>query len=263
MKPRHHDIYSFIRHLLQTLMLVACINIANAATVTVAVASNFKNTAEQLSRVFTEQSGHKLRIVSASSGKLYAQIMQNAPFDIFLSADQHKPLQLHQQGKTISGHRLHYATGQLVLWSANQELAVRNCLINACFSTLAMANPKHAPYGIAASEVLNQLNIHKTDQQRYIVGENINQSLQFIQSHNADLGFIAASQLQQLPIAAINNAYQAGNIWIIPQSYYSAIKQDAVMLKRAINNKAAEAFWQFLQSNSAKDIIKANGYHVK
>ena len=246
--------------------LTAYISQVHAASATLAVASNFKATAQELKKAFEQQSDHHLRIVSASSGKLYAQIVNNAPFDIFLSADQHKPEQLQQQGMIVKDKRMTYAMGQLLLWSANKELAVKPCIVQGCFTTLAMANPRHAPYGQAAMQVMQSLKLEKTQQQRYIVGENINQSLQFIHSGNAELVFIAASQLttlQQKTALQQEKEPTAINIWFIPAELYTPIKQDAVWLKRAADNAGAKAFWQFLQSEAATDIIEANAYHVE
>lgn len=230
-----------------------------AETLTLAVASNFKPTAIKLKTAFEQQHPHKIRIVSASSGKLYAQILQQAPFDIFLSADQQKPALLVQHGLVSQQHIFTYAIGELLLWSADTNLNVKNCLLQHCYTRLAMANSQYAPYGVAAEETLQALDLLPLATQKIIIGENINQTLQFIQSRNVELGFIAASQLQLIRPAPASNAQ---NLWKIPSSLYSAIKQDAAWLKHSTDNIAAKTFWQFLQQAKAQGIIKNAAYQI-
>lgn len=230
---------------------------AFANTTTLAVASNFKSTAQQLKMVFEQQYPYQVRIVSASSGKLYAQILQQAPFDIFLSADQQKTGLLIEQGLVQNNQAFTYAIGRLVLWSANNALDVKTCLLQHCYSRLAMANPHYAPYGLAAQETLKALSL-TVQPQDIVMGENINQTLQFIQTGNVELGFIAASQLSLIGAANTSSI----NIWPIPDAHHSAIKQDAVSLKRSKDNPAAKAFWQFLQQQTAQAIITSAGYQT-
>ncbi|NRB40637.1 MAG: molybdate ABC transporter substrate-binding protein [Pseudomonadales bacterium] len=240
------------------LLLSLCLPL-HSETVTLAVASNFKHTALQLKKSFEETHTHRIRLVSASSGKLYAQILQKAPFDIFLSADQHKPQRLQQQGLIADKRRFTYAIGQLVLFSADKELDVKHCLMQGCYKKLALANAQHAPYGVAAEQTLKNLTLKKSTNKRLIRAENINQSLQFILSKNVELGFIAASQLKQIkPLPAPDSK----NIWQVAESLYPPILQDAVLLKTAETNPAALALWDFLQSSAAQGIIKAASYHI-
>ncbi|MBB6521529.1 molybdate ABC transporter substrate-binding protein [Pseudoteredinibacter isoporae] len=222
---------------------------------TIAVASNFAQTARTLGAEFKKKSGYELRFVLGSSGKIAAQIRHGAPFDLFLSADQERPIQLMEEQLAVDNSRFSYAEGALVLWSAKKKYSS----IDARFLEqqkkenqhlrLAIANPKLAPYGRAAFAVLGDIH-----QRQLVQGENIAQAFQFTRIGQVDAGFIAKSQWLQLPEA------QRQSAWEIPRHMHPAILQDAVLLNRAKNNDAAKAFWQYLQSPDAHLIIEKDGY---
>ncbi len=207
---------------------------------------------------FEADTDYKTRLSFGSSGKLFAQIANGAPFGVLLSADQKIPLALEKKGLTIKNSRFTYALGQLALWSANSTYKnnLTDLLISGNYNTLAIANPKLAPYGIAALEVLDYLNIKQSSIPRLVRGENITQTFQFTHSGNADLGFIAVSQIENPNIAI------SGSLWIVPKSHYSPIKQDAVLLKKGENNPAAISFIAYLKSDKAKKIITSYGYQL-
>ncbi len=248
------------RILLRSLVLSVCLatGLVHSAEITIAVASNFLAPIKELKTAFEGQSDHKLRVVSASSGKLYAQIKNGAPYDLFLSADQEMPSLLVQDGLANKDSLFTYATGTLVLWSPNPDLVKGGAktLENGGFRKLAMANPKLAPYGRAAAEVLDKLGLSSTLEKKIVRGENISQTFQFVSSGNAELGFVALSQLTQ------NGSLKPGSAWIIPQTFYSPIHQDAVLLhsKNPEQQLAATEVHRFLLSKQARMIIKEFGY---
>lgn len=226
-----------------------------AEEVHIAAASNFANTIKKISKAFENKEKINTKIAFASSGKHYAQIRHGAPFDVFLSADQSKPQALIDKGLAAPHSLFTYAIGTLVAVSRSpNSVDVEEQLRNGDFTKLALANPKLAPYGAAALEVLQYLELDKSSRGRWVMGENIAQTHQFLHSGNADIGFIALSQLQSDP-ALLNASH-----WIIPEHLYTPIKQDAVLLKSAMNNPAAVKFYQFLQSAEATAIISQDGY---
>ena len=220
---------------------------------TIAVASNFIQAMKQLITHFESNSPHKLRVSYSASGKLYAQIINGAPFDVFLSADQIKPKQLIIENKASNGARYTYAIGQLVLWSADPYLlnASSQPLVDNHFRKLALANPKFAPYGMAAIDVLMHLGVLEQSQAKWVMGESISQTYQFVATGNADMGFISLSQKPN-----------SGSYWKIPEQFYKPIRQDAILLKKGEQNTAAIAFFEFLKSNEAKNIIQSHHYKV-
>ena len=226
--------------------------------VRVAVASNFTYAMEKLADQFEQQTGHQLVVSYGSSGKLYAQIINGAPFDIFLSADSTRPIKLEQSNKSTVGSRFTYARGELVLWSpeATSVQQMLGMLEQGRFKFVAMANPKTAPYGYAAQQVMKQLGIAQHYTRRIVKGENISQTYQFVYSGNAAAGFIARAQLEAA------GAKLPGVVWYIPQQMYSAIEQQAILLHRGQNNSAAKEFYNFLQGVEARKIISASGYGV-
>ena len=244
------------RKWLITILLFTASQWVKADDIYVAVASNFTAVMHRLAEEFEKSSGHQLKISSGSSGKFYAQIKHGAPFDVFFSADQAKPQALENEGLIVANSRFSYAVGALALWSAQpgwvDDQATR--LKNNNFNKLALANPKLAPYGAAAVEVLDNLKLVKTTQPKWVKGENIAQTYQFASTGNADIGFVALSQIMH------NGHIKHGSAWIIPDQLYSPILQDAVLLKRAANNDAAKALLQFMRSNIAKKIIESYGY---
>lgn len=227
--------------------------------VTIAVASNFANAAAEISTEFTQQTGIRVRLSYGSTGKLYAQILNGAPYDIFMAADAERPLLLQRSGQTVEGTRATYATGRLILWSADERLRNRDCrlqLEQGAYHRLALANPATAPYGTAAREFLIAENLWETASRRAVYGENIAQTLQFVATGNASLGIIANAQttVSGLPVATCS--------WPIPESLHSPLRQQAVLLARAGNNQGARQFLAFLQTPAVKTIIRQHGYRV-
>lgn len=227
----------------------------HADEIKVAAASNFTETLKQLSKSFEAKTSHKVIMAFASTGKQYAQIIHGAPFDIFLAADTKRPKLLEDAGIALSNSRFTYAVGKLVLWSPNAGLITDNIntLKTKQFRYLAIANPKLAPYGRAAKEILEEHNLWKPLQDSMVRGENIGQTFQFVRTENAQLGFIACSQIKR-PNQAIK-----GSFWIPPQSLYAAINQQAVLLN---DNKAAREFLSFIKNTEGQKIIRSFGYGV-
>ncbi len=221
-----------------------------AGEVRIAVASNFTAAMKEIAAQFEQQSDHRTKISYGSTGKLYAQILHRAPFDLFLSADQRRPALLEKEGQ--ASRRFTYAIGKLALWSRNSNQAVNVKALQAGkFRKIALANPKTAPYGMAALEVMQNLKVEKQLRPKWVRGENIAQTYQFASTGNAQLGFVALVQI------TLN---QNGNSWEIPQSLYTPIRQDAVLLKKGEQNPAATAFLDYLQSESVMKIIRKYGY---
>jgi len=219
----------------------------------VAVASNFIKPMQQLKAQFEDATSFKVLVSYSASGKLFAQIVNGAPYDVFLSADQIKPEQLIKREKVSPFQRFTYATGKLVLWSST-PLLVNNTaeiLETNAFRKVALANPKFAPYGQAAVDVLTNLSLLEQTKPKWVMGESISQTYQFVATGNADIGFISYSQKPD-----------HGSYWLIPPKLYTPIRQDAVLLKSAEKNAAAIAFFEFLKSNEAKNIIQSHQYTV-
>ena len=231
---------------------------ALAKELRIAVASNFLLPLKALSKNLKESNGYKEVVISGSTGKLYAQIKQGAPFDILLAADSIRPELLEKEGIGLPGSRFTYAVGRLVLWSKNSKLPLKNdlqVLNHKNFRYLASANPKTAPYGKAAEQVLRKKGFWEQIQNRLVRGENISQTFQFVMTGNADLGFIALSQLRK------NQGL--GFSWIVPQEWHDPIQQQGILLKRARTNKAARQFLNFIKSNRIQKQIQSYGYSLK
>lgn len=230
---------------------------ANAGESQVAVAANFATPAQKIAVEFEKQSGHKAIVSTGSTGKFYAQIVNGAPFDILLSADDETPAKLEKENQSVSGSRFTYAIGKLVLWSAKADGvdSKGDVLNHGAFAHLSIANPKVAPYGAAAVETLKALNLHDKLQGKLVMGENIAQAHQFVATGNAELGFVAYSQI-------IKDGKIEGSAWVVPEKLYSPIRQDAVLLNKGKDNKAASAFLEFLKSSKARDIIRSYGYSL-
>ncbi len=232
---------------------------AFAGEVQIAVAANFSGPIKKIATDFEKDTGHKTVIATGATGKFYAQIANGAPFEVFLSADDETPAKLEKEGLGVAGSRFTYAVGRLALWSSKPGLVddKGEILKKGSFSKLALANPKTAPYGAAAVEVMQKLGVFQTLQPRFVQGENIAQTQQFIASGNAELGFVALSQVwQDGKLAA------AGSVWIVPLADHAPIKQDAVLLSRGRDNAAAQAFLKYLKTDKAKNIIKTFGYEL-
>ena len=228
---------------------------ALADTIHLAIASNFSEPIKTIAAQYERSTGHRLVLVFGSTGKHYAQIINGAPFDLFLAADKRRPQLLEQQGMAIAGTRFTYARGRLVLWSLNADYvdAAGKVLASGDFQRLAIANPKLAPYGKAAQQVLQSKGLWKVLQRRLVRGESIGQAYQFVRSGNAELGFVAYSQIKQ---PGYNNT---GSYWLVPQDLYYPIEQQAVLLKE---NIAARDFLSFLLKPEIKKIIRQYGYDV-
>jgi molybdate transport system substrate-binding protein len=232
---------------------------ANAESVTVAVASNFTATVYDLVTRFEAESGHSVRVSSASTGVLYAQITNGAPFDVLLAADAERPRLLETSGHGVSGSRFTYAIGHLVLWSRDPALTEGDCreqLENLGQQRLAIANPDTAPYGAAARDALMDLNLWERVQPQLVVGRNIAQTLQYVASGNASLGFIAGNQTldERLPEATCS--------WRVPPEMHRAIEQQAILLRRAADNTVASEFLSFLRNAAGRAIIEQSGYTI-
>ncbi|OZG69804.1 molybdate ABC transporter substrate-binding protein [Hahella sp. CCB-MM4] len=226
-----------------------------AEEATIAVASNFTSAMQELATDFERQSGHRIHLAFGSSGKFFAQISNGAPFDAFFSADQAKPAALEQAGQTVSGSRLTYAVGALALWSINQQMDQNGDVLRRNqFNKLALANPRLAPYGAAAVQVLTNLGLDKTSRAKWVQGENISQTYQFVGSGNADLGFVALSQIYA------NGQLAQGSAWIVPKELYAPIRQDAVVLKKGEKNQAVIDLFAYLKTKRARSVIESFGY---
>ncbi len=230
--------------------LAICLAPARAADIGIATASNFLNTLHKLAADFERKHPeHHLRISAGSTGKLYAQILHGAPYDVFLSADRERPEELHQQG--LADAPVTYAIGRLVLYAPQGEPRVR--LDRGEFKHLAIANPTTAPYGAAARSVLETMRLWETLQPRLVIGENIGQAFQFVHSGNAELGFVALAQVRAA-------AVPQQTWWELPADSKGSLEQQAVLLKRSRVPQAATDFMTYLGGDSAREIIDADGY---
>ena len=229
-----------------------------AAEVNVAVAANFAAPMQAIATAFAQDTGHKVLLSFGSTGKFYAQIKNGAPFHVFLSADQETPARLEQENQVLSGTRFTYATGRLVLWSKQPGLVddKGEVLRKASFKKLAVADPKLAPYGAAAIEVLEKLGLRQALQPKIVQGENIATAYQFVATGNAPLGFVALSQ-----VMADGNIAE-GSSWIVPATLHAPLRQDAVALTNGKDNPAAAALLTYLRSDRAKRVIRSYGYEL-
>ena len=255
------DRVPFVQRFRAVLLVIACLpNIATANEVlTIAVASNFTRTAEEIAASFTAATDVDVRIVAGSTGKLYAQIVNGAPFDIFLAADAMRPELLERSGHAVVGSRVTYATGALVLWSQNGKLEGQDCrevLQRGAYERVALANPLTAPYGAAAREVLVAAGLWEAASSRAVYGENIAQTLLFVATGNATLGFVARSQLVDSRFSAPSCA------WTVPSSLHGELHQQAVILSGSRNMQAAEQFLRFLLSPEVTGILDRHGYTI-
>ena len=244
------------RFLSLALIAMACAAGARAGEVQVAVAANFTAPMHAIAAQFERDTGHRARLAFGSTGKFYAQIRNGAPFEVLLAADDETPARLEKEGQAAPGTRFTYAIGKLVLWSARAGVvdAKGEVLRTGDFRHLAIANPKTAPYGAAAVTVLKKLNLLDAVQARLVQGENIAQTHQFISTGNAQLGFVALSQV------ARDGRIASGSGWIVPASLHEPIRQDALVLARGRGNPAAQALLDYLKSAKARAIIQSFGY---
>lgn len=231
---------------------------ASAEQALVAVAANFIPPFRELAVEFEATTGHTIRVVAGSTGNFYAQIKNGAPFDVFFSADAERPTLLEEEGLAVKGSRLTYAIGRLVLWSPDPNLVQsERTLSSETFKHLAIANPKTAPYGAAAMQTMQKLGIWETVQPRIVMGENLGQTLGFIESGNAELGFVALSQVLDPKLNA------KGSRWNVPTDLHHPIKQDVVLLEKGKANQAAKTLLEFIRSPQAQAIIERYGYGLK
>ncbi len=229
-----------------------------AGEVSVAVASNFAATMERLAPLFQKESGHTVKVTLGASAKLYAQIKGGAPFGVFLSADEELPKRLLQDGLAVSGSRFVYATGRLVLWSAQPDLVdEKGAVLNkGNFNKLAIANPIYSPYGVAAKETLGKLTMWNAMQGKLKKGDSVTQAYQLAATENADLAFIALAQVMS------DGKVAAGSWWLVPPELHNPIRQSAVQLTGAKDQAAALAFLDFMKSEKARAVMRGFGYEL-
>ncbi|MHA6690649.1 molybdate ABC transporter substrate-binding protein [Devosia sp. A449] len=241
---------AFLGTLLAGLLLSTA---AYGETVSVAVAANFTKVAEELAPIFKAETGHDVVYSFGATGQLYAQITQGAPFEVLLAADDERPTKAVVDGLGVDGSVFTYAIGALALYSTSLDLADGTAVLSGgAFDKLAIADPAAAPYGRAAVETIEALGLTEAITPKLVTGENITQTLQFIESGNAELGFVAASQV-----------VGKTSVWIVPAELYEPIRQDVVLLKTGETSPAATAYVEFLRSEKAVAVIEAAGYVVE
>ena len=234
------------------LAAVAIPSAVHAGEVRVAVAANFTAAAREIGALFENSTGHRAVFSFGSTGQLYTQIGQDAPFEVFLAADRARPKKAADEGLAVPGSRFVYATGRIVLFSRDKSL-VRGAatLQEGKFTRIAIANPATAPYGAAAVEAMKALGVHDALRARLVRGNNVAQTYNFVATGNAEIGFVALSQLA---------GHDRGSRWIVPAGLHSVIAQDAVLLKRGAHNPAARAFVAFLKGPEARRVTEKYGY---
>ncbi|MBE0437794.1 MAG: molybdate ABC transporter substrate-binding protein, partial [Methylomicrobium sp.] len=227
-----------------------------AEDVYAAVAANFSGPMQKIAAAFEKDTGYKVLLSFGATGKLYAQIVNGAPFEVFLSADAKTPERLENEGYLVAQSRFTYAIGKLALWSADDRLIDEQELVlrQGNFKHLAIANPKNAPYGAAAMEVLEKLGLNDKLSPKLVTGESISQAFQFVHSGNAQLGFVALSQIMT------DGKINTGSAWLVPADLYTEIRQDAGLLTIGENNPAARALLNYLKNESALAVIRSHGY---
>jgi molybdate transport system substrate-binding protein len=233
-------------------LAAALVSPALAGQTHVAVAANFTEPSKEIAELFKAKTGHEAILIFGASGAFYTQITHEAPFEVFLSADSERPKLAVDNGYAVPDSLFTYAIGKLALWSRVVDVAKgEEALKAAAFSKLAIANPNSAPYGTAALETLKALNVYDKLQSKIVQGNSIAQAFQFVDTKNAEVGFVALSQI-------INST--EGTRWLVPAKLYTPIRQDAVLLKRGANDEASKAFVAFLKGPEARAIIMKFGY---
>ena len=229
-----------------------------AAEAQIAVAANFAEPIKAIAAVLEKTTGHQLKVTLGATGKLYAQIKNGAPFDVLLAANTATPAALEKTGLAKPGSQFTYASGKLVLWSSDAARvdAKGDVLKGSNFRKVAYANPKTAPYGEAAVQVMDKLGLTPALAPKLVQGESIGQTFNFVHTGNAEIGFVAMSQM------LAGGQLKSGSLWVIPQALYSPIRQDAVLLQHGANNPAAVALVKLLQSPNIKDLIRSYGYDI-
>ena len=242
----------------KTLLTIAILTsgMSAAAEVQVAVAANFSAPMQKIAAEFEKDTGHKVQLAFGATGKFYAQIKNGAPFEILLAADDETPVKLEKEGAGVAGTRFTYAIGKLVLWSAKPGFVddQGEVLKKGDFKHVSIANPKLAPYGQAAVETLTALKRLDAIQPKFVQGENIAQTHQFIATGNAELGFVALSQVMK------DGKIAEGSAWVVPASLHQPIRQDAVLLENGKDKPAASALLKYLGGEKSKAIIKSYGH---
>ncbi|MCW2271019.1 Molybdate-binding periplasmic protein precursor [compost metagenome] len=246
------------RFALAALAAYMTINSAWADEVQVAVAANFTAPIQAIAKDFEKDTGHKLVAAYGATGQFYAQIKNGAPFEVFLAADDSTPAKLESEGDSVKGSRFTYAVGTLALWSAKEGYvdAKGEVLKQNQFKHLSIANPKAAPYGLAATQVLDKLKLTDATKAKIVEGQNITQAYQFVSTGNAELGFVALSQIFK------NGKVSQGSAWIVPATLHEPIKQDALILNKGKDNPAAQALVDYLKGPKAAAVIKSYGYEI-
>ena len=240
---------------LATLLLLAS-GPAAAGEVTVAVAANFTGAAKEIAEAFHDETGDDVRLSFGSTGRLYAQILHGAPFEVFLAADAERPARAIEEGFGVPDTAFTYALGALVLYSLDPDLVDGGGQVlfhPERFGKLAIANPGAAPYGKAAVETMQALGVYDRLEGQLVTGENITQAYQFVATGNASLGFVALSQVIDR---------KDGSRFEVPERFHAPIAQDAVLLKAGANNSAASAFLSFLKGDVARKIVGNHGYRL-
>lgn len=239
-------------------VLLAFAPLAQADEVAVAVAANFTAPMQKIAAEFEKDTGHKAVLSFGATGKFYAQITNGAPFEVLLSADDETPAKLEKEQAGVAGSRFTYAIGKLVLWSAKPGYvdSKGEVLKKGDFARLSIANPKTAPYGQAAMEALDKLKLLPALQPKIVQGENISQAHQFVATGNAELGFVALSQVY------VDGKLTSGSMWQVPGTLYSPIRQDAVVLNKGAGKPAVQALMTYLKSAKARAVIQTYGYDL-
>lgn len=240
------------------LLLLAISITSRADEVQIAVAANFTAPSKLIAESFERDTGHKAQLAFGATGKFYAQIKNGAPFEVLLSADDETPARLEKEGAAVVGTRFTYATGRLVLWSAKPGYVddKGEVLRKGDFKHVSIANPKLAPYGLAAMEVVSALKLADAIQPKIVQAENIAQAHQFIVSGNAEIGFIALSQVSR------DGRIPEGSAWLVPANLHQPIRQDAAILEKGRGKPAAEAWMKYLRGDKARAVIKSFGYEI-
>ena len=241
--------------LLAALLLAA--GPASADELVIAVAANFTAPVKRIAADFERDTGHKVLASFGATGKFYAQIRNGAPFEVLLAADDETPAKLLRENQAVAGSQFTYAVGKLVLWSAQPGLvdAAGAVLQRGAFAHLSLADPKLAPYGAAGMQAMQALGVYDALQSKLVTAENIGQAYQFVSSGNAELGFVALSQV-------LKDGKIDGSSWLVPSHLYATIRQDAVLLERGREHPAALAWMRYLKGDKARAVIRSYGYEI-
>ena len=240
------------------ILFLSCSSL-EAESVMVAVSANFTSTMKELVSLFQKGTEHRVEISSGATGAFYAQIKNGAPFEVLFAADDIIPEKLINEGLADRGSRFTYAIGRVVLWSPRKSFvdSEGRVLREGKFRFLALANAAVAPYGRAAEAVLIRRGLIEALQSKLVRGESITQTYQFIAAGNAELGFVALSQ-----IIGSDGRLKSGSCWIVPVDIAPPLKQDAVLLKKGKRNRAAFALLEFMKTSRAREIIRRHGYDI-